>query len=112
MSRNAAPVIVHRNAFASEAPRRTLYLSPDHAVLAGGSLIPINYLANGTSITRAPARGMVEYFHVELDRHDVLFANGLATESYLDTGNRAQLATTGEAVMSAAKTPGAWVHGG
>ncbi len=32
------------------------------------------------------------YDHVELDRHDVLFAAGLAAESYLDTGNSSQSA--------------------
>ena len=31
---------------------------------------------------------VVRYFHVELDRHDIILAEGLAAESYLDTGNR------------------------
>jgi hypothetical protein len=30
----------------------------------------------------------IEYLHVELDSHDVLLAEGLPAESYLDTGNR------------------------
>ncbi len=30
----------------------------------------------------------VTYYHVELDLHDVLLAEGAAAESYLDTGNR------------------------
>jgi hypothetical protein len=30
----------------------------------------------------------VAYFHIELDTHDVLLAEGLPAESYLDTGNR------------------------
>jgi collagen type I/II/III/V/XI/XXIV/XXVII alpha len=34
----------------------------------------------------------VTYFHVELPRHDVLLAEGLAAESYLDTGNRSVFA--------------------
>ncbi len=34
------------------------------------------------------ATDRVHYFHVELDRHDILFAEGLPAESYLDTGNR------------------------
>jgi len=33
----------------------------------------------------------VEYWHVELDSHDVILAEGLAAESYLDTGNRGRL---------------------
>jgi len=32
----------------------------------------------------------VHYFHVELARHDVLLAEGLPAESYLDSGNRRQ----------------------
>ena len=34
----------------------------------------------------------VEYWHVELERHEVLLAEGLPAESYLDTGNRAAFA--------------------
>jgi hypothetical protein len=30
----------------------------------------------------------VTYYHVEIERHDVLLAHGLPAESYLDTGNR------------------------
>ena len=37
----------------------------------------------------------VTYFHVELDAHAILFAEGLATESYLDTGNRAAFDNAG-----------------
>ena len=40
------------------------------------------------------------YYHVELSTHDVILAEGLATESYLDTGNRA-------AFESAAAAPAA-----
>jgi hypothetical protein len=31
----------------------------------------------------------VTYYHVELATHDVILADGLPCESYLDTGNRA-----------------------
>jgi hypothetical protein len=31
----------------------------------------------------------VTYYHVELAAHDVILAEGLLCESYLDTGNRA-----------------------
>jgi hypothetical protein len=33
-------------------------------------------------------RDQVEYWHVELDSHDIILTEGLPTESYLDTGNR------------------------
>jgi len=43
----------------------------------------------------------VTYWHVELPAHDVLFAEGLACESYLDTGNRAALEPSAAAAFIA-----------
>jgi hypothetical protein len=83
-----APIRVRAHAFAPDMPHRDLVLSPDHAVALDGVLIPIHLLVNGASIVRLPAAGAVTYFHVELDAHDVLLAEGLPAESYLDTGNR------------------------
>ncbi len=92
------PVRVQQAAFAPATPQRDLLLSPDHAVFADGVLIPIRALINGTTIT-PQARDEVTYFHVELDRHDILLADGLACESYLDTGNRSAFANGGAAIQ-------------
>ncbi len=81
------PLCIRAGAFAPGQPERDLLLSPDHAVFADGELIPVRYLANGATIAPQPRRH-VAYYHVELDRHDVLLADDLACESYLDTGNR------------------------
>ncbi len=50
-------------------------------------MIPVHCLINGTTI-RQVAADAVTYYHVELPRHDVILAEGLPAESYLDTGNR------------------------
>ncbi len=89
--RDVWPVRIAANAFASGEPARDLKLSPDHAVYVDGGLIPIRYLINGATITQEPARN-VTYWHVELAAHDILLAEGLACESYLDTGNRGMFA--------------------
>lgn len=84
---DAWPLRVRADAFAPGQPHSDVFLSPDHAVFADGVLVPVRYLENGTTIARLP-RDEVTYFHVELARHDVLLAQGLPAESYLDTGNR------------------------
>ena len=88
------PVRVQADAFAPGVPSRDLYLSPDHAVFADGVLVPVRYLLNGGSIAQIDA-GTITYWHVELDRHDVLLAEDLPCESYLDTGNRSAFANGG-----------------
>jgi hypothetical protein len=88
------PVRVEAGAFSDGVPARDLWLSPDHAVFAEGVLIPIKYLLNATSVVQERVDSM-HYFHVELDRHDILLAEGLPAESYLDTGNRGQFVNGG-----------------
>ncbi|MDE2580414.1 MAG: Hint domain-containing protein, partial [Rhodospirillales bacterium] len=86
--RKARPIRILADAFADGAPTRDLVLSPDHAVFDRGRLVPIRLLVNDATILRETRRRTVTYFHVELDSHDLLLAEGLAAESYLDTGNR------------------------
>jgi len=84
------PVRISAGAFSPHQPRRDLYLSPDHAIHIGEVLIPIKHLINGTSIAQVPVN-KVTYYHIELSRHDVLLAEGMPAESYLDTGDRSNL---------------------
>lgn len=92
------PVRVRAGAFGAGQPARDLFLSPDHAVFADAVLIPVRYLVNGASIV-TERRASVEYFHVELASHDVILAEGLMVESYLDTGNRAAFTNGAAAPM-------------
>jgi len=85
------PVRVRAGAFGRAMPRRDLWLSPAHAVFVGGVLIPIKYLANRTVIAQVPV-DEVTYYHIELAQHDVLLAEDLPCESYLDTDGRANFA--------------------
>ncbi len=92
------PVRVLAGAFGRGRPRRDLWLSPDHAVFVGGVLIPVQYLVNGVTILRERVE-RIGYFHLELARHDILLAEGLPAESYLDTGARAAFANGGAAIQ-------------
>ncbi len=106
------PVRILRGALAPGRPARDLYLSPDHAVLLDGVLIPVRYLVNGRSIAPV-AVAQVRYCHVELDRHDVILAEGQPAETYLDTGNRAAFARSGHRrAASVAAARGIWARRG
>jgi hypothetical protein len=89
------PVRIRAGAFGGGLPVRDLSLSPGHPVLVGadagsegGVLVPVMCLINGTTIARMPVEA-VTYWHVELDGHDILLAEGLPAESYIDGGDRA-----------------------
>lgn len=86
--RAAQPIRICKCAIAEGVPHRDLLLSPDHAILFDGLLIPSRLLVNGRSIAQDTTLRAVRYFHVELKRHAVLMTEGLGCESYLDTGNR------------------------
>ncbi|MEJ0019026.1 MAG: Hint domain-containing protein [Acetobacteraceae bacterium] len=86
--RRAQPIRIRHDAFADGMPCRDLLVSPDHALFLDGVLVPARLLLNGSTIVQATECRSVQYFHVELDSHDILFADGMAAESYLDTGNR------------------------
>jgi autotransporter passenger strand-loop-strand repeat protein len=81
--RKVWPVRVSAGAFGPGRPAKELFLSPDHAVYINDVLIPIRHLINGATIAQV-AMNQVTYYHVELPRHDVVLAEGLPAESFLD----------------------------
>ena len=85
---DATPILIRAGALADNIPARDLRVSPEHAMLLDGGLVPARLLLNGSSIVRDSDRACVSYYHIELDSHDILLAEGAAAESYLDTGNR------------------------
>lgn len=84
------PYIIEAGAFGPSVPCRDLMLSPDHAVLVQGVLIPVKYLGNGRTV-RQIEMDEVTYHHFELPRHAAILAERLPAESYLDTGDRETL---------------------
>ncbi|MDP4006938.1 Hint domain-containing protein [Methylobacterium sp. NEAU K] len=83
------PVCVKAGALADGIPTRDLWVSPDHALYLDGVLIPAEHLVNGVTIVKAERVDSVTYWHIELDSHDVLLAEGAPAESFVDDGGRA-----------------------
>ena len=88
------PVRIQAGAFADNLPQRDVVLSPDHALFIDGVLVPAKYLVNGATL-RQENVASVRYFHLELATHDVVLAEGMPVETYLDTDNRHQFSNGG-----------------
>jgi len=89
------PVRVNRHAFGPNQPCRDLILSPDHAIFADGILVPARHLVNDTTVAQCTETRAVEYFHIELDTHEIVFANGLPAESLLPGSDRESFENAG-----------------
>ena len=83
------PVRVSRFAIDDVTPHRDVCLSQWHSLFIDGVLVPARHLVNGRSIRfdeTALSSETLEYFHVELETHEVIFADGMPVESYMYAG--------------------------
>ena len=89
------PIRFRAGSLGNSLPRRNLLVSPEHAMVLDGLLIPARCLINGTTIVRDHVE-RVDYYHVELDTHDVLLAEGAPSESYVDDNSRSMFHNAAE----------------
>src|SRR4029077_4900016 len=88
-NRQVLPIRVAAGAIADGVPARDLLVSPEHALCVDGGFRPARCLVNGVTIRKVDLVDSLEYFHIELDSHDVIFAEGAAAETFVDVGSRA-----------------------
>ena len=105
------PVCVAAGAFGPGRPARDLCVSPQHRILMADprldlalalpeALVPALHLVNGTSVQRRRSDLPLSYYHLLFDRHEVIYSEGMPTESFhpgrwgldvLDTATRAEI---------------------
>jgi autotransporter passenger strand-loop-strand repeat protein len=85
---NVQPIRLRAGSLGGGLPRRDLLVSPEHAMFLDGLLVPARCLVNGTTIVQERELEHVDYFHVELDSHDIILAEGASSESFLDDDSR------------------------
>ena len=86
------PVRIRENAFGAGLPTRDMWVSPQHRILVKSEralmehgetelLAPAKGLLNDHSVTTDYGMRETEYIHILFDTHEIIFANGLPTES-------------------------------
>ena len=103
------PVLIEKDALGPGLPFQDMHVSPQHRVLVSGwqaellfgaveILVPAIKLCNGASIRQELPEDGVTYIHMLFDAHEVVWSDGIPTESYLpaegDTSDMAHEVTT------------------
>ena len=91
-NRHLAPVRIARGAFGPGLPSRDLRVSPNHRVMhrspwaqlwfdSASVLLPAKFMVNGRTVRHETTARRVEYWHFLLDSHELVWSNGVLTES-------------------------------
>lgn len=81
------PIRICANALGDHVPHADLLITAEHCLYIQGRFIPARMLVNDISIYYDRTRPIYHYYHVELEEHAIIIANGVRTESYLNTGH-------------------------
>lgn len=89
--KNVLPIRIARSALGDDVPHADLFVTKTHSLLIDGVLVAAGNLVNGRTITRYEARNLdeLEFFHIKLERHDVIYAEGALCETLLKVDENA-----------------------
>lgn len=87
------PVLIKKHAFGPYMPAQDIYVSQQHQMLletedaqrlfnCDSVLAPAKALVNGETILLEPSAPEVQYIHIMFDEHQVVFVDGLPSESF------------------------------
>ena len=92
------PIRLLKNAIADGVPYKDMLITAEHCLFFDGKFVPARMLVNGRSIFFDKSITSYDYYHIETETHSVIMADGMLTESYLDTGNRRAFSQKGNVV--------------
>ncbi|GAB6853398.1 Hint domain-containing protein [Asaia astilbis] len=94
------PVRVLKDAISDGVPFKDMLITAEHCLFFDGKFVPARMLVNGRSIFFDKTITSYDYYHIETENHSVIMADGMLTESYLDTGNRHSFSQSGNVIST------------
>lgn len=85
------PVRISKDALGAGLPHSDLTVTADHAIRLHGLMVNAGVMVNDTTITFVPHAELPTqkvFYHVETEQHDVILANGLPAETFIDYRGR------------------------
>ncbi|MDG3042431.1 Hint domain-containing protein [Roseicyclus marinus] len=86
-----SPIRVRAGALGQGVPDRDLVVTADHALMVAGVLVNAGALVNGAGIDRVPVAELGATYvvhHIETEGHDIILAEGVPAETYIDYAGR------------------------
>ena len=85
------PVEISIDALGENLPRRPLRVSPGHSLLVDGAFPIASALINGSTVRQLTREELPEtftYYHIEVEDHALILAEGVPAETFLDAWSR------------------------
>jgi Tol biopolymer transport system component len=92
----ALPICIKADAISENIPARDLWVSPGHAIYFDGVLIHASRLVNGVSVIQAEQVAQISYYHIELENHEIIFAENCPAETFMREDFRARFQNAAE----------------
>lgn len=92
----SAPIRILAGAFGENLPARDLRPSPAYAVFLNSVLVEAQAMVNNVTVLREHIPEDFSYYHIELDSHELLLAEGMAAESFVDNVDRVHFSNWAE----------------
>ncbi|KFL90169.1 hypothetical protein AmDm5_1025 [Acetobacter malorum] len=102
------PVRVLKDAIADGVPYKDMLITAEHCLFLQNKFVPVRMLVNGETIFYDKTIRSYDYYHVETASHSVISADGMLTESYLETGDRASFHQEGKVAALRGAVPYTW----
>ncbi|OUI78723.1 hypothetical protein HK18_07520 [Commensalibacter intestini] len=102
------PIRILKDAISPNVPYKDLCVTLEHCLFFDNKFIPARMLVNGRSIIYDQSYKSYDYYHIETEKHSIIMADGMLTESYLNTDSHQSFYAQNQSNLLTDKTIKSW----